>query len=50
MPSMRCYHCGKVKRCKMYEVTRRWPGEQSTTYLCVRCSRELGYFDEGGEG
>ena len=43
MASMKCHHCGKVKRCRMFTVTKRWPGEPSTTYLCAPCARELGY-------
>ena len=43
MPSMKCHHCGEVKQCSMFVVTKRWPGEPSTTYLCKPCARELGY-------
>lgn len=38
MPSMKCYQCGKVKRCRMYIV--RGPRAE---YLCGPCARELGY-------
>jgi hypothetical protein len=44
MPSMKCYNCGKVKRCKM--VTGH---VLAVEYLCRVCLRVLGYVDEGGE-
>jgi len=43
MSSQKCSHCLKVKRCQMFPVTKRWPGEPSVTYLCRPCARELGY-------
>ena len=42
MPSMKCYHCGQVKRCQM-----RLNREGQPEYLCPQCARELGY--SGGE-
>jgi hypothetical protein len=48
MPSMKCYQCGKVKKCRMvmvrYEEPRVTPGpSQRAEYLCTPCRRELGY-------
>lgn len=45
MPSLKCYQCGKVKRCKLH----RDGGTGQIVYLCRPCERELGYADEGGE-
>lgn len=46
MPSMKCYECGKVKRCKMY---LRHPSASTLSemlrevdYLCAPCAKELG--------
>jgi protein-arginine kinase activator protein McsA len=56
MPSMKCYHCGKVKRCRMIVTRIVDVTEEHKTvveYLCGPCARELGYandtHDEGGE-
>lgn len=53
MPSMRCYQCGKVKRCRMF--TRHSNTEASIPGtviedLCAPCARELGYTGERDEG
>jgi len=39
MPSLKCYQCGKVKRCSLHKdaVTTQ------IVYLCRPCARELGY-------
>lgn len=48
---MKCYQCGKVKRCQMYQVRAEpdTPGAvkgwlaRAVEYLCRPCARELGY-------
>lgn len=37
MPRLVCYHCGRVKRCRMIL------GRLGVEYLCRPCLRELGY-------
>jgi protein-arginine kinase activator protein McsA len=49
MPSMKCYECKKVKRCRMH-MTNAGDDKVVASYLCNPCARALGYFDEGGEG
>jgi hypothetical protein len=56
MPSMKCYQCGKVKRCRMVVVevqevqplrdavsTKTFTIAKHAEYLCAPCARELGY-------
>jgi hypothetical protein len=47
MPSLKCYQCGKVKRCQMYvRCPEGQPFSQTTaelSYLCRPCARALGY-------
>lgn len=49
MPSLKCYQCGKIKRCRMHldvlpdSVSATYPaGKTITVYLCAPCARELG--------
>ena len=57
MPSMRCYECGKVKRCRMVLARNidvglvPAPPEKLGThpeYLCLPCARALGYSEKDG--
>jgi hypothetical protein len=44
MPSLKCYQCGKVKRCSMHqEADRENDLTVSLVYLCRPCARALGY-------
>ncbi len=51
MPSMRCYNCGKVKRCRMV-MTPLDAGRAAPVlrpeYLCAPCARSLGYGPQPG--
>lgn len=49
-PSMKCYQCGQVKRCRMVLEEPREGGKPAVLYLCRPCQRELGYLDMGLEG
>lgn len=54
MPSLKCYECGKVKRCRLYveelechDPKCKWPlppghPHNIHVYLCAPCARELG--------
>ena len=43
MPSMKCYECGKVKRCKIVvEPSPLGEPHKIISYLCAPCARELG--------
>lgn len=46
MPSLKCHHCLKVKRCTMHLTLDRETGATTGTYLCRPCARELGYVKE----
>ena len=48
MPSLKCYQCGKVKRCQMFLEARQSTGGpvETPVYLCRPCARELGHFKE----
>jgi len=37
VPSLLCYHCSAIKRCRMIR------GLYGIEYVCKRCARELGY-------
>lgn len=39
MPSLKCYQCGKVKRCRLHRDAHT----QGIIYLCPACEKELGY-------
>ena len=39
MPSLKCYQCSKVKRCRLY----RDEHTAQIIYLCSICEKELGY-------
>ena len=43
MPSLKCYQCGKVKRCQMVVTRNPDDTRPQTEYLCRPCARELGY-------
>ena len=45
MPSLKCYQCGKVKRCQMFESGPNPDAGvvKMIVYLCRPCARELGY-------
>ena len=44
MPSMKCYQCGKVRRCKLHidESVKLNLDKPMIVYLCAPCARELG--------